>query len=335
VDSCAPRRDVPTTAAQESLDLRARPAKVDLVTTNPDKAKHLLSESRTVRRIDVQWICQAKRKVNFNDFQRTSLASHADTCCTGSNMAVLELTGEKVNVFPFSENLPAVQEVPIAMVLTVWESPKTGKLWMLVIHKALYFGERLKESLLCPNQIRAVGNLVQDTPKQFNPQSEHSITIPNKVELPLEMHGVILHLQTCKLMAKEIEQNTNGLFQEAVLTEDIPWEPYSTKFATAENTERSTCAAVQNMTYSDGSHGSHESHGSMPEEETMKPPILTQCCIVVVSRLSQSQDAIELSYEDDLVARLIAAVNIEADATNGDGLYERTGDALCEMSEAD
>jgi hypothetical protein len=33
-------------------------------------------------------------------------------------MAVLELTGEKVNVYPFSENLPAVQEVPIATVLS-------------------------------------------------------------------------------------------------------------------------------------------------------------------------------------------------------------------------
>ena len=153
-------------------------------------------------------------------------------------MAVLELTGDKVNVFPFSENLPAVQEVPIAMVLTVWESPRTGELWMLVIHEALYFGERLKESLLCPNQIRAAGNLVQDTPKQFDPQSAHLITIPNIVELPLEMHGVISHLRTRKPTAEEIEQYTNGLFQEAVLTKDIPWEPYSTQFETAETIAR-------------------------------------------------------------------------------------------------
>jgi hypothetical protein len=101
MDSCASRGDVPSTAAQESLDLRACPAKVDLVTMNPDKAKHLLSESRTVRRINVQWICRAKWKVNFNNFQRTLLDSHADTCCVSSNMAVSELMGEKVNVFPF------------------------------------------------------------------------------------------------------------------------------------------------------------------------------------------------------------------------------------------
>ena len=162
-------------------------------------------------------------------------------------MEVLELTGEKVNVFPFSEDLPAVQEVPIATVMTIWESPKTGELWMLVIHEALYFGERLKESLLCPNQIRAAGNLVQDTPKQFDPQSAHSIIIPNRVELPLDMHGVISHLRTRKPMAEEIEQYTNGLFQEAVLTKDIPWEPYSTKFEMAETIARAVHAAVTNM----------------------------------------------------------------------------------------
>jgi hypothetical protein len=137
-------------------------------------------------------------------------------------MAVLELTGEKVNVFPFSENLPAVQEVPIATVLTVWESPKTGKLWMLVIHKALYFGERLKESLLCPNQIRAVGNLVQDTPKQFNPQSEHSITIPNKVELPLEMHGVISHLRT-----RKTNGNGDRAIHQRLVSRGSPYRGYS------------------------------------------------------------------------------------------------------------
>jgi hypothetical protein len=36
-----------------------------------------------------------------------------------------------------------------------------------------------------------------------------------------------------------------------------------------------------------------------------------------------------------LVERLIAALNIEADAMSGDGLYERANDALCDMSEAD
>jgi hypothetical protein len=58
-----------------------------------------------------------------------------------------------MNVFPFSDSYAALQDVPIATIFTVWESPKMGELWMLVSHEALYFGTQLKESLLlCPNQ---------------------------------------------------------------------------------------------------------------------------------------------------------------------------------------
>jgi hypothetical protein len=114
-------------------------------------------------------------------------------------------------------------------------------------------------------------------PKQFDPQSVHSITVPNIVELPLEMHGVISYLRTCKPTAEEFEQYINGLFQEAVLTKDIPWEPYSTQFEMAETIVRATRAAVTNMSCF------HGSHASMPEEEILKPPILTQHCIAVAS----------------------------------------------------
>jgi hypothetical protein len=72
-------------------------------------------------------------------------------------MAVLELREEKVNVLPFSDDYAAVQDVPIDSIATVWENPKNGELWILVFHKALYFGNRLKESLICPNQMRAAG----------------------------------------------------------------------------------------------------------------------------------------------------------------------------------
>jgi hypothetical protein len=162
MDTCAPRGDVLRTALQESLDLRVRPSKVDRVTTNPDKTKHLLSESRTVRRIDVRWICQAKRKVTFHDFQRTLLDSDAVTCCAGSNMAVLELMGRKGECVPFLRESACSTGSPNCHGVDSLGSLETGKLWMLVIHEALYFGEELKESLLCPNQIRAAGNLVQD-----------------------------------------------------------------------------------------------------------------------------------------------------------------------------
>jgi hypothetical protein len=43
-------------------------------------------------------------------------------------VAILELEDEKVNVFPFSDEYNAMQDVPIATVATIWENPKNGEL---------------------------------------------------------------------------------------------------------------------------------------------------------------------------------------------------------------
>ena len=64
---------------------------------------------------------------------------------------------------------------------------------MLVLHNALYFGRQLKESLLCPNQMRAAGVMIKDAPIHFDASSSHSIKVRDTLEIPLEMlHGVIL-----------------------------------------------------------------------------------------------------------------------------------------------
>lgn len=172
-------------------------------------------------------------------FERTALDSHADTSCAGSNATAIELTGETVSVYPFSDDLPAMEKVTIASTLTIWESPTTGEVWGLVLHEALYFGDRLKGSLLCPNQIRTAGNQVHDVPVQFDARSRHSIVVPGQLELPMALHGVISHLSTRKPTNNEIRRYQEGLLQSVELTENMPWEPYSTKFAETESVARS------------------------------------------------------------------------------------------------
>jgi hypothetical protein len=43
-------------------------------------------------------------------------------------MAILELKEEWVNVFPFTDEYTAIQDIPIATVATIWENPKNGEL---------------------------------------------------------------------------------------------------------------------------------------------------------------------------------------------------------------
>jgi hypothetical protein len=197
-----------------------------------------------VQRIDVRCVRKLQRGDAQLDFDRTSLDSHADTSCAGSNATVLELTREKVTVYSFSENLPAVKEVPIAPVLTIWESPDTGEVWGLIIHEALYFGDRLQGSLLCPNQLRAAGNQVHDVPTQFDSSSRHSIVVPTQLEMPMELHGVISHLLTRRPTNDEIQRYQAGLLQSLELTANLPWEPYSSRFADTEHAAKVTASVA-------------------------------------------------------------------------------------------
>jgi hypothetical protein len=83
----------------------------------------------------------------------TELDSHADTCAAGANTLPLWFTDVKVSVSPFIGEYAPLEDVPIASVATAWDSPVDGGTIILVINEALYFGDRMSHSLLCPNQL--------------------------------------------------------------------------------------------------------------------------------------------------------------------------------------
>jgi hypothetical protein len=282
--------------------------------------------------MDVRRISQVITDSSLLAMKRTALDSHADTCCAGSNMAVLDLTGEKVNVLPFSDTMEAVQDVPIATCVTIWEDPSNGAAWMLVIHEALYFGEALKDSLLNPNQLRAAGVIVNDAPQQFDATSSHSISVSGTLEIPLQMHGVISYFDTRLPTMEELERYRAGHFQSVELTEDNPWEPYSVKFAEREVAIRSTSSVTRPRLPAVSL--THEA------EEVMQPrrpfnPNREARSIAVATRMTTSETSIELSEETDLAVRLIAAVNVCLADTNGDGLLQRPTDSICEITDED
>lgn len=149
--------------------------------------------------------------------------------------------------------------------------------------------------------------------------------------IPLQLNGVISHIRTRKPTAAEIDLYQGGVFQFAELTAQTPWEPYSTVFAETEDAARSVRvrSAVTVTRCCDTCVTS-----SAPEAEYIwrASPSLTQRCVAVASRLALQQPA-ELRDEDELATRLVAAVNIESFAVNGDGLDVRPEDSICDASE--
>jgi hypothetical protein len=183
-----------------------------------------------------------------------------------------------------------------------------------VLHETLYFGDRLQGSLLCPNQIRAAGHKVHDVPVQFDTTSRHSINVSGRVELPMELHGVISYISTRKPTPVEVQRYHDGNLQSVELTETTPWEPYSEKFADSEKAARGaqTVSAVR-VTIP----RPHVLDVELEEEEEkayhrfQRPPILADRELEVASRLDVLNTSIDLADEDELAARIIAVVNVE------------------------
>ena len=93
--------------------------------------------------------------------------SHADTCLLGSNFIAYEQSDMTVTVYGFDENAPPLRNVPIATCMTATVLP-TGETIILVVHQAMFLGDKHKGSLLCPNQLRYNGVRVDDCPRHLS-----------------------------------------------------------------------------------------------------------------------------------------------------------------------
>ena len=71
--------------------------------------------------------------------------------------------------------------MPIVSAATAFTCQSTGQTYILVINEALWFGDRLENSLINPNQLRFGGIIVNDNP--FDPHIPISIQTDD-VDIP-------------------------------------------------------------------------------------------------------------------------------------------------------
>ena len=166
----------------------------------------------------------------------THLDSHADTCAGGANFSLLDPSNIDgyVDVSPFSDEYLPLQDVPIATCVTAWTDPNSGNVYLLVFGQMLYFGPRLPHSLLCPNQLQDHGLVVEDTPRQFDTRSSHSITVPREsgtdLIIPLNLTGVISYFESRVPTETELAE-----CDFVWMTSQSPWKPHSDRFQTDES----------------------------------------------------------------------------------------------------
>ncbi len=117
------------------------------------------------------------------------LDTQADTCCAGTNCRLIFFTGQQCEVQGFYDDFRPVPDVPIATVATTWSDPLTGKGYILIMHKVLYFGNKMDHSLINSNQLRHYGVVVHDNPYETDPTRTMGIEIDDNNLITFSLQG--------------------------------------------------------------------------------------------------------------------------------------------------
>jgi hypothetical protein len=152
----------------------------------------------------------------------------------GSNCIVLETTDKTASVSTFSDTHEVLHDIPIVTAATAYDDPNTSTTNILILGQAIYMGDKMENSLICPNQLRTNGITVEDCPKYLAPPdkpSTHSIYLPDEDKyLPLTLQGITSSFMTRTPTVEEIKT-----CKWITLSNEYEWDPHSTHFQEQED----------------------------------------------------------------------------------------------------
>jgi hypothetical protein len=155
---------------------------------------------------------------------RLGTDSHADVTCLGKHARVTEIFhGRSCNVQPFHDSYSPMKNVNTVNASFAHDT-EDGKTFIIEVNQALDFTDSMEHSLLCTNQARIHGVIVDDVPKFLDAsnRSTHSIQFPvQQVTLPLSLFGPVSYLPVRYPNDEEMD-----FCQRLELTcGDAPWDP--------------------------------------------------------------------------------------------------------------
>jgi len=150
---------------------------------------------------------------------QTEIDNHADTCCLGLNFIPLSFTGEMCDVSPYSDEYKPMENISICTGATAYQDPIMGAAIILIVHEALWFGNKLKHSLLNPNQVRANGFMICNDP--FDPHRQLGMELEqDETFVSFTVNGAIIGFESYVPTNEEVMQ-----FQSYEITSESKWRP--------------------------------------------------------------------------------------------------------------
>ena len=128
--------------------------------------------------------------------------NHADTTCFGKNFKVISFTSEICSESPYLSEYDSVYDIPICTAATAVELD-SGETIILEFGQGLWFGDRLNQSLINPNQCRSYGISVCDDPT--DPNRDIGMECPDNYFLPFKMRGTTCYFKSRSPDVEELE----------------------------------------------------------------------------------------------------------------------------------
>jgi hypothetical protein len=162
---------------------------------------------------------------------RIEVNLRADTVCAGKCFILHEATDETAEVSGFHDSLGSLTDIPIGTTCMAWDAP-WQQTYILAFPQSLFFGDKLENSLMPPNQLLANGLIVDECPKQFsNGQSLHGIRVPDDdITIPFHMYGTISCINGNRLPTQEELDKCQWIY----MMSEKSWNPYDDEWTQHE-----------------------------------------------------------------------------------------------------
>jgi len=168
----------------------------------------------------------------------TELDSHANMIVLGGHCLEIGDSGKTAEVSSFSKETGALSQVPIKDAVCVYDCPKSGVAYLLVMRNGLWIPTN-NHNLVPPFVMREAGLEVNERPKihcnraQVT-EKDHSIYCPQtSLRIPLQLDGIFSYFPTRGLTRDEMEHPEE--MPHVLLSPDTQyWDPYNESYAENE-----------------------------------------------------------------------------------------------------
>ena len=153
---------------------------------------------------------------------RLGMDSHADTSCVNKHAYIETIVdGMTVDAIPFDSQLGKMSNLPIVHAIFAYDDIHTSTTTLLRINNAIYIKD-MDNSLLCPNQAREFGTIIDDVPPHLDHTGTGTFSITSDdSEFHLLQHGPTAYLPVRRPTEEELEHCTI-----VDITEEHDWDPY-------------------------------------------------------------------------------------------------------------